>query len=159
VIVLLICYDGSIDAQAAIDQVGELMSGEAVSVLTVWDGLAEVLALVGARDAVGALDFEAIDAACEQAARQRADEGVRRARDVGLNARARVAKRAATISETIIREADAIGASAIVLGCRGLTGFRSVLLGSVSTAVLQHADRPVIVVPSPEIISRRTARH
>jgi hypothetical protein len=33
-------------------------------------------------------------------------------------------------------------------------------MGSVSHAVLQHADRPVIVVPSPEVAGRRAAeRH
>ena len=32
---------------------------------------------------------------------------------------------------------------------RGLTGVQSLLLGSVSHAVLQHADRTVIVMPSP----------
>lgn len=46
-------------------------------------------------------------------------------------------------------EADRIDASAILMGSRGLTGFKSVLLGSVSHGVIQHADRTVIVVPSP----------
>ena len=41
-----------------------------------------------------------------------------------------------------------IGADAILMGTRGLTGLKSVVLGSVSHAVLQRADRPVVVVPS-----------
>jgi nucleotide-binding universal stress UspA family protein len=44
-----------------------------------------------------------------------------------------------------------------VLGTRGLTGVKSLLLGSVSHAVLQHADRPVIIVPSPETARERAA--
>jgi hypothetical protein len=32
---ILICHDGSADAQAAIDDAGELMSGQAAVVLTV----------------------------------------------------------------------------------------------------------------------------
>lgn len=45
-----------------------------------------------------------------------------------------------------------------MLGSRGLTGVKSLLLGSVSHAVLQHADRPVMVVPSPEVTEAR-AQH
>jgi nucleotide-binding universal stress UspA family protein len=41
------------------------------------------------------------------------------------------------------------------MGSRGLTGVKSLLLGSVSHAVIQHADRTVIVVPSPEVAAAR----
>ena len=41
-----------------------------------------------------------------------------------------------------------IGAAAIVIGSRGLTGLRAVLEGSVSRQVEAHAHRLVLVVPS-----------
>jgi nucleotide-binding universal stress UspA family protein len=62
------------------------------------------------------------------------------------------------VAEAIIAEAADVGASAIVIGSRGLTGLKSVLLGSVSHAVLQHADLPVIVAPSAEVAAARRAR-
>jgi nucleotide-binding universal stress UspA family protein len=43
--------------------------------------------------------------------------------------------------------ARAHGASVIVLGSRGLGAARSVLLGSVSSGLVQNAELPVLVVP------------
>jgi nucleotide-binding universal stress UspA family protein len=155
--VILVCYDGSTDAQRAIDRAGELLRGQSATVLTVWDGLAEVLARAGTGVGAGALDFEAIDAASERSARERAGEGAGRARRAGLTAEPRVRERGLTIWGTILEQAAELDASAIVLGSRGLTGLKSLLLGSVSHGVLQHADRPVIVVPSGELAAKRAA--
>lgn len=41
------------------------------------------------------------------------------------------------------------------MGSRGLTSVKSLVLGSASHAVLQHADRTVIVVPSPQVAAAR----
>jgi nucleotide-binding universal stress UspA family protein len=153
--VILICYDGSADAQSAVDRAAELLPGAEATVLSVWEGFAEVLARSGGGFGIAAMDFEQIDADSAQAAGTRAQEGVDRARTGGLNARPRVIERVATIWETILGQADEISASAIVLGSRGLTGIKSVWLGSVSHAVLQHADRTVIIVPSPEVAAQR----
>ena len=116
-----------------------------------------MLARAGTGIGVGALDFEAIDAASVRSARERAEDGVERARRAGLTAEPRVRERGVTIWGTILDEAADIDASAIVLGTRGLTGVESLLLGSVSHAVVQHADRPVAVVPSREVAAQRAA--
>jgi nucleotide-binding universal stress UspA family protein len=35
----------------------------------------------------------------------------------------------------------------VVMGSRGLSGVRSMLIGSVSNAVVHHAHQPTLVVP------------
>lgn len=46
----------------------------------------------------------------------------------------------------IVRVAEEEGCDLIVLGSRGLSGFKSLLLGSVSDAVTHHAHCPVLIV-------------
>lgn len=45
---------------------------------------------------------------------------------------------------------NALGAEPIVMGARGLRGVESALPDSVSSAVVFHAKRPVLVVPHQE---------
>jgi len=40
------------------------------------------------------------------------------------------------------------GADLVVIGSRGAGGFESLLLGSISSQVVHHADCPVVIVPS-----------
>jgi len=155
--VILIAYDGSVDAQAAIDRAGELLKGQPATVLTVWERISDVVARTGAGLGIGDVDFDTIDRSSQDQAHQRAKDGAERAQRAGLKSQARTSVREHSTAATILTQADAVGASAIVMGSRGLTGLRSVLLGSVSHGVLQHADRPVIVVPSPAVASKRAA--
>lgn len=155
---ILICYDGSDDAKAAIQHGGELLNGPSATVLTVW----QPVAYMGARAPSAfmflpsLIDAEEIDKVNEEFALERANEGCELARQAGFVAEAASHARTSTTAEAILAEADRLDAGAILLGSRGLTGLKSLLLGSVSHAVLQHAGRPVIVVPSPTVARSRT---
>jgi nucleotide-binding universal stress UspA family protein len=153
---ILICYDGSADAQAALEAAGRLFAGKPAIILTVWEGLSQVMARTGA--ALAPMDYEAADRASAKAAQERAEAGCSAARLAGLDAHPRTVRQHLSVGETILDEAEAVGADVIVLGSRGLTGVKSLLLGSVSHAVLQHADRPVVVVPSLPVAERRHER-
>jgi nucleotide-binding universal stress UspA family protein len=153
---VLICYDGSDDAKAAIEQAGRLFNASPALVLAVWEPFGELIARTSAGfGAVGVTDYESIDQASRDSARETAEQGAKLAREAGLDASAATRARDGTIARSILEEADRIDAGAIVLGSRGLTGVGSLLIGSVSHAVIQSADRAVLVVPSPTVAGRR----
>jgi nucleotide-binding universal stress UspA family protein len=103
-------------------------------------------------------DTEKIDAAHREAALANATEGAQRATAAGLVAEPRTESRQGDIANTILVAAAEVDADLIVMGTRGLSGVKSFLLGSVSHAVVQHADRAVLVVPSPALAERRRDR-
>lgn len=83
---ILIAYDGSDDAKAAIAFAGELLKGESAVVLTVWERavMASARASAGLMMAIDQLGTE--DAAIEGAMRELAEHGADLARKAGLDA-------------------------------------------------------------------------
>ena len=53
-------------------------------------------------------------------------------------------------SESIVTTAKEIGADLIVMGTRGLSGFKHVMLGSVAERTVRLAPCPVMTVHAPE---------
>jgi nucleotide-binding universal stress UspA family protein len=49
---------------------------------------------------------------------------------------------------TLLEEAE--GADLLVVGTRGVGGFRGLLVGSVADQVVKHATCPVVIVPAPQ---------
>ena len=157
---ILIAYDGSQDSKSAIEYAGTLMPGQPAIVLTVWETYVQMLARsAGPFGLVAGVDDVAdIDDACRASAEASASEGAALARSCGLNASSHAHPRESSVAETILDEANRANALAIVLGSRGLGGLGSVLLGSVSHAVLQHADRAVVIVPSAKVAQHRNEK-
>jgi nucleotide-binding universal stress UspA family protein len=162
---VLICYDGSPDAQAAIDRAGQLMPGADATVLVIWETIFETLTRTGSLGMgygmVAPFGDDGADATLEKAAHATATDGVRRSLAAGLQAEPRIVDRRDEIAADILAVAAEIDADVIVLGTRGRGGLKSLMLGSVSNAVLHHADRPVLVIPSSALAEerRRWAEH
>jgi nucleotide-binding universal stress UspA family protein len=154
---ILLCYDGSEDARAAIEHAGKLFADQQVTLLTIWEPFLQIISRtpVGFGMAPGLPDSQQLDDASQQRAGELAAEGIELAQSAGLKAEAKTAAQQTTVARAILAEAEEIGADAIVMGSRGLTGVKSLLLGSVSHEVIQHADRTVVVVPSAQVAESR----
>jgi nucleotide-binding universal stress UspA family protein len=146
---LLLCYDGSDDARSAIERAGALFPGRRALVVSVWQATAVPSSLGFAGETAGVVDFVQLDREAADDGGRLADEGARIARHAGLLAEPHAVEAAGSVWKTIVEIADRDDAATIVMGSRGLTGLRALLLGSVSSAVVNHADRPTLIVRRP----------
>jgi nucleotide-binding universal stress UspA family protein len=135
---ILIAYDGSDYAKAAIEQASDqLENGRRAIVLTVWQRFRAAFVGVGAAP-VG------LEEGIENDARRVAEEGAGLAREAGFDAKA-VVERGDPIWQRIVETADEHDAGLVVLGSHGRTGVERVLIGSVAGAVAAHTERPVLI--------------
>lgn len=153
---ILIAYDGSEDAKAAIRHAGKLMPGFAATVLTIWEPFKTMLDRTPEtlRPLAPVRDAEEIDRQEASAAETSSKEGAEIAREAGLAATPVTTPLHSSTADTIIEQADRLDVDAIVVGSRGLTGM-ALLLGSVSIAVVQNANRAVVIVPSADVAQQR----
>jgi nucleotide-binding universal stress UspA family protein len=150
---VLICFDGSADAAAAIAKAGKMLAPRPAVVLTVCEPVASwapydpatILSAPLSKLAARALDLDEVT--CE-VAREQLERGIKLAGEAGFQPEGRLEE--GKPWRIICDVADAVDAEPIVLGARGLGRVESALLGSMSTAVVFHAKRPVLVVPHYE---------
>jgi nucleotide-binding universal stress UspA family protein len=153
---ILIAYDGSPPARAAVRAAGALFAPRRAIVLTVWEpGLAEFM-LVPDPMGMGStmLPYDPsvardVERASEDHAKDIAADGATLAGTTGLDAQALAVEDVTEAADAIVAQAEQHQAAAIVIGSRGLTGLKSKLLGSTSADVLHRASRPVVVVRHP----------
>ena len=143
---LLLCYDGSADAKHAIERAPSLLVDRQALVVTVWQPVVGPDRVTWTGVTAGSFNFAEVDRAAAEAGARVANQGVRIAQEAGLDAEPVAVKATGSVWRTILEIAQRHDAAAIVIGSRGLTGLRSLLLGSVSDALVHHADRPTLVV-------------
>ena len=114
---ILLAYDGSEDARHAIEHAAAQRPGADVVVLYVRQPLEGLAAHLEGHLALE--DVRGIDAAARDGAERLAAEGADLARQAGLKAEPRVAGAIDAAADTIVRVADELDASLIVVGSRG----------------------------------------
>lgn len=158
---ILFCYDGSAHSRAAIERGVELIGdGRKAVVLHVTHPVSVSAEPIGTRSLAGSgANPEVVHAGTSasraqnamRVAEQIAVEGTHIARELGVatvEPIVRIADR--HVWRTAVEVADEIDADALVVGSRGRGAIRGAVLGSVSSGLVHHCDRPVLVVRSSE---------
>ncbi len=145
---VLLAYDGSENAKAAIEHAGAVLQHLPAVVATAWttfEGAAPsaLFALPGDMVREGT---SALDEAGRETAEGMAAEGAELARAAGFDAEPRAVASSGPFFAALIDLADELDASVIVAGSRGRSALRAAVLGSVSTGLLHHTRRPVMIV-------------
>jgi nucleotide-binding universal stress UspA family protein len=149
---ILIAYDGSPAADAAVATAGSLFQGASGRVLTLFNqtmGYEQVRRYgFGVDDATLRQNIDALAAEARESALEIAEQGAAAAGAAGLAVEPAALPSGISPWPPILSAADEIDADAIVCGSRGRGGVARSLLGSTSSSVLSHSTLPVLVVPS-----------
>jgi nucleotide-binding universal stress UspA family protein len=142
-------YDGSEQADAAIEAACRLFSIREVLVQTVWISCGEAAAAGVA--GVVVKEAEQIDTQVRLSAEWTAEKGARIAAERGLDVRAEAVRAYGNVWRTLPDAARDHRAAEVVLGSRGSSAFASHVLRSASRALVHHAPAPVLVVRPPRL--------
>jgi nucleotide-binding universal stress UspA family protein len=150
---VLIAYDGSEVSRSAVRHAAELFAGRPAVLATVWEpGLAAVqVAMPGMGVGMGTRSpdpttIEAVDRVAREHASTVAADGAEFARSLGLVAEPQAVPDEVDVADTLIDIARERGAAVVVAGSHGISGLRKRLLGSVSRKLIEHCDRPILVI-------------
>ena len=142
---IVVGTDNSKRARTAVDYAAELArsSGAKLRIVTVHRSLPSAHSL--AHNALGDLSSEVGDTLALGAHRACLQPLAQRLRERGLDVQLHVV--AGDPASAIVSCADELQADLVVIGNRGLRGFRG-LFGSIASAVVRNATVPVLVVPT-----------
>src|SRR3954465_13316012 len=143
---LLLCYDGSEDAEHAIEHAGRVLGACDALVVTVWQPTLALGSSASGGATDGMFDVVEVDRAAADLGERVARDGFHIAQQAGLHAKPVAVEATGPVWKTIVEIADRHDAAIIAMGSRGLTGPRPMLLGSVSSAIVHHADRPTLII-------------
>lgn len=149
---VVIGFDGSEQATAAVEAAGRLLSVREALLQTVWNSYRAVApaGAAGVPVAVVTKAAEEIDRAAREKAERTAEQGARLAAAQGLEVQAEAVEADGNAWRTLLHTAREHRAAAVVVGSRGSSALEAAVLGSVSRALAHHAPAPIFVVRPAE---------
>jgi nucleotide-binding universal stress UspA family protein len=144
---VLVSTDGSTNAsravQAAID-IAKRSDAQLIILTVIMEVVPPVYSPIGVD--VPTVDYSAYLNRVEADAKKLVDEAAKQAQDQSVKTSVSILRSVTSVAEAIIEEASKDKVQLIIVGTRGLGGFKKLLLGSVSSAVIEHAPCSVLVV-------------
>jgi nucleotide-binding universal stress UspA family protein len=138
---ILVAVDGSRDAEKAVKLATRLAEMNGAELLVISVGSRPPYFGVSA----GAAWLDQYNRHANKDAEKVVDEAASFAQSAGVKVRSRVLKNALSAVKSITDYADQTQADLIVVGTRGLGGFKRLLIGSVSSGVVSQARSSVLV--------------
>lgn len=148
---LVVGWDGSPEAERALQACARLFAGHDICVVHVWESpmrhslFTKALHAGGPREMGEVIDT--LDADLAERHAQTVATGVTLAQELGLVARGRLLESEGPPSHEVLTIADELRAGAIVVGRRGRNELSAAVTGSVSGSLVHAGERPVLVVP------------
>jgi nucleotide-binding universal stress UspA family protein len=141
---ILVAFDGSNDALKAVGVACSLAKkyGSSVTIAHVYS--VEAFAYAGAAP-VPIPDFQPLEDAAKARGRAILDKGLKKAKEDGVDATEELIE-APSVVQALVELAAKKEVDLIVAGTRGMTGFKKLIMGSVSEGVLHHVHCSVLVV-------------
>jgi len=140
---VIVCFDGSNDSIKAIKLAGSFASNyqSEVTIVHVYSSPAVGFS---AASGIPIPDYKALEDAKKETAKSVLAKGVRAASDEGFKAKGELIE-APSVVEAMVEFATTEKADLIIVGTRGMTGFKKLILGSVSSGLVNHAPCNVLV--------------
>jgi len=136
---ILMAYDGSEASKNALDQAVKLAlvsDGAQLTIIVVMQAPEVGVEVISINEAMGVLEAET---------GKLAEDAVARAKGAGLKARTVMGKGTPYMEITGLAEKE--GFELIVTGRRGLSRLERVLMGSVTSRIISHTKKDVLVIP------------
>lgn len=140
---IMIAVDGSSESLQAVREALKLIAR----------GLRTEIALVNVQEPASLLELATRDADAIAAAAVQAGENLMSEAAALLDAEGVGYSMEVVLGEPgsmLVDMAEDLNADMVIMGARGMGALKSVIVGSVSKAVITHCRRPVLVVRSPE---------
>jgi nucleotide-binding universal stress UspA family protein len=144
---ILVSTDGSENAKRAVTAASTMAKQNGAELLiihVVSEAVPAQYAPIGINAPVA--DYTTYFNTIEEQGKTLVSQTVEQAKREGVNARGQVLRTISSTVEAIVEASDNEHADLIVVGTRGLGGFRKLLLGSVSSGIVSHATCSVLIV-------------